>query len=424
MQKHILFSHSEDFRKTHPHYEDFAIVSRRIITLLNELTSESWQSIDIGESILQLDGNLLEMMEKSLLKYEVLCSIFEAKSQGKISSKSQLSFENKLEVVETFENNLILFPQYNVALTLAFNYSGGNTWPEYQLYSTSVEQALNFLQEINEKLRQLLMQAVTYLVDTENGVQRRNYGEQAAVNREDVLLAESIKQDIFRSIDEFFKKDGYFFKDYGLPYKRGILLYGAPGNGKTTLVKSITGSTKAPVVYWQITEFTGSHSIQEVFGIVTRLAPAILVIEDIDSMPEYTRSVFLNTLDGAQSREGLFIIGTTNYPEKIDPALINRAGRFDRAYEIPSPTETVRQNYLRRLDIKEIFSDDQVKKMAKLSKGLSMSQLNELYMSVALNWHYDGKLDFEKRIEELTKQNNRTNKNKWENDENSIGFNY
>ena len=424
MQKHILFPHTEDFRVTHPNYDDFAIVSRRIITMLNERTYENWQSIDIGDSILQLDSNLLEMMEKGLLSHEVLCSIFETKPQRKISSKSQLTFENKLEVMETFENNLIFFPQYNVALTLAFNYSGGNTWPEYQFFSTSVNQALNFLQEINDKLRQLLMQSVTYLVDTENGVQRRNYGEQASVTREDVLLADSIKQDIFRSIDEFFKQDGHFFKQYGLPYKRGILLYGSPGNGKTTLVKSITGSTKAPVVYWQITEFTGSHSIQEVFGIVTRLAPAILVIEDIDSMPEYTRSVFLNTLDGAQSREGLFIIGTTNYPQKIDPALINRAGRFDRAYEIPSPTEKVRQNYLCNLDIKEIFSEDQVKEMAKLSKGLSMSQLNELYMSVALNWHYDGKLDYEKRIEELTKQNSRTNKNKWKDDENSIGFNY
>lgn len=424
MQKHILFSHLEDFRITHPNYDDFAIVSRRIISTLNEQATGDWQVIDIGDSILQLEGNLLDMMEKGLLPYEVLCSIFEAKAQRKISSKSPLSFENKLEVVETFENNLIFFPQYNVALTLAFNYSGGNTWPEYQFFSTSVDQALSFLQEINEKLRQLLMQSVTYLVDTENGVQRRNYGEQAAVSRDDVLLAESIKQDIFRSIDEFFKQDGYFFKEYGLPYKRGILLYGSPGNGKTTLVKSITGSTKAPVVYWQITEFTGSHSIQEVFGIVTRLAPAILVIEDIDSMPEYTRSVFLNTLDGAQSREGLFIIGTTNYPQKIDPALINRAGRFDRAYEIPSPTAKVRQDYLRKLDIKGILSDDQVNEMAKLSKGLSMSQLNELYMSVALNWHYDGNLDYEKRIEELTKQNNRSNKNNWENDENSIGFNY
>jgi len=424
MQKHILFSHEESYRQTHPHYEDFAIVSRRIISLLNKQTKENWQSVDIGDSILQLDSNLIEMMEKGLIQFEVVCSIFESKAQGKISSKSQLSFENKLEIVQTFENNLILFPEYNVALSLAFNYSGGNTWPEYQFFSTSVEKAIDFLQEINEKLRQLLMQSVTYLVDTENGVQRRNYGEQAVVSREDVLLANSIKRDIFRSIDEFFKEDGHFFKDYGLPYKRGILLYGAPGNGKTTLVKSITGSTKAPVVYWQITEFTGSHSIQEVFGIVTRLAPAILVIEDIDSMPEYTRSVFLNTLDGAQSREGLFIIGTTNYPEKIDPALINRAGRFDRAYEIPSPTEKVRQSYLTKLDIKGIFSDVQVKEMANLSKGLSMSQLNELYMSVALNWHYDGKLDYEKRIEELTKQAKRTNKNKWENDESSIGFNY
>lgn len=422
MQKHILFSHKEDFRQSHPNYEDFAIVSKRIIKLLKERTNKDWQSIDIGDSIAQLDGNLLEMMKNNLITYEVLASIFETKSQGKISSNSQLSMESTLEIVETFENNLIFLPAYDVALTLAFNYSGGNIWPEYYFFSTSTETALTFLNEINEKMRQLLMQSVTYLVDTEHGVQRRKYGEQAAVHREDVLLSESIKQDIFRSIDEFFKEDGHFFKEYGLPYKRGILLYGSPGNGKTTLVKSITGSTKAPVVYWQITEFTGSHSVQEVFGIVTRLAPAILVIEDIDSMPEYTRSVFLNTLDGTQSREGLFIIGTTNYPQKIDPALINRAGRFDRAYEIPSPTEKVRENYLRKLDINNIFTDEQFADMAKRSKGLSMSQLNELYMSVALNWHYDGELAYENRIEELIKQNKRSKKNEWDKDESSIGF--
>ncbi|WP_370455713.1 ATP-binding protein [Psychrobacillus sp. AK 1817] len=176
------------------------------------------------------------------------------------------------------------------------------------------------------------------------------------------------------------------------------------------------------MVYWQITEFTGSHSIQEVFGIVTRLAPAILVIEDIDSMPEYTRSVFLNTLDGTQSREGLFIIGTTNYPQKIDPALINRAGRFDRAYEIPSPPQKVRENYLRKVDKKKIFTEEVLTDIAKRSKGLSVSQLNELYMSIALNWHYDGELGYEKRINELIQQNKRTLKNDWEEDDHSIGF--
>ena len=423
MTDQILFSHMEDYRHSLPNYEDFALVSKRIIQKLSDHKPGDWKHIDIGESIMQLDANLLEMMEKNLIAYESLAFIFETKPQGKIISKSQMTFESKLEIVETFENKLIYFTQHDVAMTLAFNFSTSHSWPEYHLFSTSSESTLRFLNEVNEKLRQLLMQSITYLVDTENGVQRRNYGEQATVNREDVLLSEGIKQDIFRSIDEFFKEDGHFFKDYGLPYKRGILLYGSPGNGKTTLVKSITGSTKAPVIYWQITEFTGSHSVQEVFGIVTRLAPAILVIEDIDSMPEFTRSVFLNTLDGAQSREGLFIIGTTNYPEKIDPALINRAGRFDRAYEIPSPTQKVREDYIRKLDIKHIFSDEQFNDMAKRSKGLSMSQLNELYMSVALNWHYDGELAYEKRIDELIKQNKRSIKNEWEKDENSIGFN-
>jgi SpoVK/Ycf46/Vps4 family AAA+-type ATPase len=56
----------------------------------------------------------------------------------------------------------------------------------------------------------------------------------------------------------------------------------------------------------------------------------VLVIEDIDSMPEGVRSYFLNTLDGVTSKEGIFLIGTTNYPEKIDPGLMNRGGRFDR----------------------------------------------------------------------------------------------
>lgn len=418
----VLFSNEEQFRELHPNYEDFAILTRRVIKLLNENYEDNWQLVDIGDHIIQLDNSLIEMMENELIQYKILGNIYEAKPLSKIASKSSLSMESKLEVVSTFENTVILFPEYQVAVTMAFNFSGGNAWPEYFFFSTSAEGALYFLEEINEKLRELLMQSVTYLVDTEHGVQRRKYGEQAAVQREEVLLENHIKQDIFRSIDEFFNEDGHFFKEYGLPYKRGILLYGSPGNGKTTLVKSITGSTKAPVVYWQITEFTGSHSIQEVFGIVTRLAPAILVIEDIDSMPEYTRSVFLNTLDGTQSREGLFIIGITNYPQKIDPALINRAGRFDRAYEIPSPPQKVRENYLRKVDKKKIFTEEVLTDIAKRSKGLSVSQLNELYMSIALNWHYDGELGYEKRINELIQQNKRTLKNDWEEDDHSIGF--
>ena len=226
---------------------------------------------------------------------------------------------------------------------------------KFQLFASSADKVKTFIEEVNHLQREMMKTTITYLVDTDNGVEKKSFEHGEKVGREDVLLEDTMKSDIFRTIDEFFKDDGSFYKEYGLPYKRGILLYGAPGNGKTTLVRSITGSTSAPVIYWQITEHTGSYSVQEVFSTVARMAPAILVIEDIDSMPEHTRSSFLNTLDGARVRAGLFIIGTTNYPEKIDPALINRAGRFDSTYEIPSPSSDIRRNYMKKLDKKEII---------------------------------------------------------------------
>lgn len=423
MKTTILFPHTAELQKDLPHYSAFSIVSDRIFAVLNERSSGQWKQIDISDAITQLSTHLLDMMENGQLPFETLSYIYEAKPLGKITNASDSIHKGHLKIQETFENRLIYFPDHDVALAqISFFTSSENSWPEFHCFAKSIGDAFAFLEHANEMLRQALMNNITFLVDTEDGVKRRNYGEMAIVARDEVMLEQKVKMNIFRSIDEFFRDGGQFFKEYGVPYKRGILLYGAPGNGKTTLVKSITGSTNAPVVYWQITEYTNSYTVQEVFGIVSRLAPAILVIEDIDSMPEFTRSVFLNTLDGTQSREGLFIIGTTNYPEKIDPALINRAGRFDRAYEIPAPDQSLRKSYLAKLDIKSIFTDIQLDHMAELTKGLSISQLNELYMSSALNWHYEGDSGYQNSIRELQKQNKRTQQNEWAEQDATIGF--
>lgn len=419
----ILFPHGETLRETLPHYAEVAAVSEKALAALDERSQGEWFHIDIEEAISRLHTHLLDLMEKRLLKFETLCFLYQARPLGKIASAEEDDQSGSLRVRQSFENRLVFFPDYDVALSQYQLFTAAeNAWPEFQFFAKSEPAALAFLEAMNELLRIELMNSITFLVDTDEGVKRRNYGEMAIVNRDDVVLEAGIKKDIFRSIDEFFLEDGVFFKEYGVPYKRGILLYGDPGNGKTTLVKSITGSTEAPVVYWQITEFTSSYTVQEVFGTVSRLAPAILFIEDIDSMPEFTRSVFLNTLDGTQSREGLFIIGTTNYPERIDPALINRAGRFDRAYEIPSPDKKLRKQYLQKLDVKSIFTPEQLDDMAKLSKGLSISQLNELYMSTALNWHYEGETKYGERIQELQKQSRRAAKNDWEEADSPIGF--
>lgn len=423
MSDTILFPHHPTLRESMPVYASIAEVSSRIFRQLDERSAGAWKHIDVSEPFMQLSTHLLDMMKKGQLQFETLAFIYEARPQGKITNAAEDLHSGNLSIETTFENRLIYFPGHDVAIAnLSFYTHSETSWPEFQCYAKSVDDAFRFLQAMDELLRQMLMNNITFLVDTDDGVRRRNFSTQSIIERSEVILDEAVKKDIFRSIDEFFKEDGQFFRNYGIPYKRGILLYGSPGNGKTTLVKSITGSTDAPVVYWQITEYTNSATIQEVFSIVSRLAPAILVIEDIDSMPDYTRSVFLNTLDGTQAREGLFVIGTTNYPEKIDPALINRAGRFDRAYEIPAPSQKLRKTYLQKLDIKKIFTETEVADMASRTKGLSISQLNELYMSSALNWHYDGDSAYLKRIEELQLQNKRTERNDWQETDTYIGF--
>ena len=175
-----------------------------------------------------------------------------------------------------------------------------------------------FFTYVKNRQRENDQQHVMIFTDTKEGMEANRELITQSVSRDEVTMENALKTEIFRMIDEFFSQDRSFFQTYRIPYKRGILLYGKPGNGKTTLVKSIAGSTKAPIAYWQITEFTHSSSIEEVFAAAVRMAPMVLVIEDIDSMPERARSYFLNVLDGATSKEGVFLIGTTNYPEKID----------------------------------------------------------------------------------------------------------
>ncbi|MGO4271260.1 ATP-binding protein, partial [Paenibacillus sp. TAF58] len=260
---------------------------------------------------------------------------------------------------------------------------------------------LRFLEHARQRRRDLDRRQVTVFKDGPHGMEKELAPITRMVDRAEVIMKDEVKTDIYRSIDQFFAEDRAFFKEYELPYKRGILLYGKPGNGKTTLVKSIAGSVKAPVAYWQITENTGSESIQEVFQAAAKMAPMILVIEDIDAMPQRARSYFLNILDGATSKEGIFLIGTTNYPEQIDPALMNRAGRFDRAYEIKLPDLELRQIYLEQKGIGKLLSEELICLTAKQTEGFTFAQLNELYVSAALQWHYEQSVNIEKLVKSM-----------------------
>ena len=178
-------------------------------------------------------------------------------------------------------------------------------------------------------------------------------------------------------------------------YKRGVIIHGEPGNGKTAMIREIIRQLS------NVTTIIINPNTPRVTFILSELINAlkerqtIIVIEDIDSVIiNNNRSEFLNILDGINMKSGIYFIGTTNYPERIDPAFVNRSGRFDRLYKIPNPNETIRRLFFNSSKISDLLEGYKVYKdssknynlsivdlFVKYSDDLSMANLKELMIS-------------------------------------------
>lgn len=418
----VLFDTKEMDRKSLPYYYDYGKVVSTLQDKLHDEVGIDFQMYSDEDTSNEIWDILEEDLKEQSSEVQLICHIYKEGETRTISSNHN---DKAMEFIvkPRINNGLFYYPNYEVALGKLLIYQSDGEMTRDFIFAKNDACMISFLQYVLKRKRDYIKNYVTVFTDTEEGVETEIDSITTMVNREDVFLEETMKREIYRSIDEFFSEEGQFFKKYDIPYKRGILLYGRPGNGKTTLVKSIASSIHAPVAYWQITEFTSSYTIKEVFKSVLKLAPLVLVIEDIDSMPASVRSVFLNVLDGATSKEGIFIIGTTNYPEKIDPALMNRSGRFDRAYEIKVPTKELRHQYLLSKKIDQILSPEEIQEVILSTKDFSYAQLNELYTSIALEWHYEQQVDVFRLCAELKEIQKKQQKQEWEEaHSSSIGF--
>ncbi|KAL8804868.1 MAG: hypothetical protein Q9200_005644 [Gallowayella weberi] len=137
---------------------------------------------------------------------------------------------------------------------------------------------------------------------------------------EDVILDDTMKKTLVEDVEGFFdRKDDY--KQFGVPWKRGIIFHGIPGNGKTISIKALMhflSSRSKPVPTLYVKSLAGCHgphyAIRQIFVKARETAPCLLVFEDLDSLiTDQVKSFFLNEVDGLESNDGIMMIGSTNY---------------------------------------------------------------------------------------------------------------
>lgn len=215
--------------------------------------------------------------------------------------------------------------------------------------------------------------------------------------------------DIVSDIEKFWESVGKF-NEYKFVHKRGILLWGDPGCGKSAIIQLCT-----------------KHLVNELGGIVINISsveelekfdkfidqirtiepnrPIITILEDIDSLAgeeKFATSLLLNLLDGLKQTENIVYIATTNYPEKLEDRITNRPSRFDRRYHVAMPSKDVREVYLRKKMTLEDLEKINLEEWILQTEGMSIAHLRELVISVvAMNNTFE---DTIKRLKDLSKK--------------------
>lgn len=202
------------------------------------------------------------------------------------------------------------------------------------------------------------------------------------VTWDDVFMDEKLKVEI-RSMVENFLQSKDFYLEHKMPWKRGALLFGPPGCGKTSIIKTLISMYNFKPV--TIAPNGGDDALKEAFIYAEEQSPSLLYLEDIDSLLESGRidiSGLLNSLDGIASKNGLLVIATANDIRKLKSNLTDRPSRFDRKFAIPLPNQNMCYSYLKRY-FGKVIKDEKIKELAKyaVEHKFSYAYLKDLYIS-------------------------------------------
>lgn len=206
---------------------------------------------------------------------------------------------------------------------------------------------------------------------------------------DNLILPETLKKQIQDDFQRFFDSREVYER-YGIPWKRGAIFIGPPGNGKTHTLKALINQLRKPCIYVRGFE-DDEESMAEVFKRARMVAPCLVVLEDLDSMiDDKSRAFLLNELDGFRPNTGVVVLATTNHPENLDAAILDRPSRFDRKYYFTLPSDAERFSYIRKwneglqpeMHINKAVAIEVVERI----EGFSFAYLKELLVASMMEW--------------------------------------
>ncbi len=233
--------------------------------------------------------------------------------------------------------------------------------------------------------------------------------ERPGITFRDVAGVDEAKTELQEVVE--FLKDPMRFEKLGARIPRGVLLVGPPGTGKTLLARAVAGEAGVPFFSISATEFVemfvgvGASRVRDLFDKAKKAAPAIVFVDEIDSVGrqrgagygnvnderEQTLNQLLVEMDGFEQNQGVIVLAATNRPDVLDPALL-RPGRFDREVTVERPDRAGREAILKIHSRKvPLSSDVSLDLVAKKTPGFAGADLANLVNEAALVAAHKGK---------------------------------
>ncbi len=383
-----------------------------IVMLTQGLDNQSNTTRDWSELITEIRNKKVSEIEISENKDKLYGKIYKDESQNRSNTETRvytnISTEGKNSLVEDI----------NTAVGSDNKLEIGNEPGKVILSARVKPWYVDFLNNglvQNLVIISLILIAGAYLIrrisDTNNRTisfgssKARSYDDldnKEKVTFADVAGNEEAKQELNEVVDFLKRPEDY--QKMGAKIPKGVLLVGSPGNGKTLMARAIAGEANVPFMYVSGSEFVemfvgvGAGRVRDLFKKAKKKSPCVIFIDEIDAVGrqrgtglgggnderEQTLNQILVEMDGFEPNTYIIVIGATNRPDVLDPALL-RPGRFDRQVTVTAPDRKEREQILKvHARNKKLAKDIDLSIVAKRTAGFSAADLMNVLNEAAI----------------------------------------